>query len=1167
MQMGKVVVQGLLLLVVVVSLPRAEAQYRAGIQGVILDPEGSAIAAATVTLTNLDTNKTLVVSSEETGTYNFLSLPPGHYRIAVEKAGFKKKTLNNVEVAGERTQGINITLDIGEVTESVTVSGDAVPALDTETGNISGTLTANQVQNLPSLGRDPFQLLRLAPGVFGDGSHTASGGSQNLPGSQGPGGTSASSSIFQTENQVQINANGQRNTANSFQVDGVSVNSLDWGGAATITPNEESIKEVRVTANSYDAQYGRTSGAQIELVSQNGTNDYHGSLFIKIDRPGLNAYQRNFGLGSSAVQRSTDRFNQIGGSVGGPIIKNRLFVFFSYETLRNSSEATNNTWAETPEFLGQAPAGSISSNLLTFPGEGTAISAIIPQTCADAGLTQGVDCNAIGPNGSMGLDIGSPIKGQPLGSKDGTFGTATTPFGVGGGLDGVPDIAFVRTINPTASTATQYNGRVDFQLTRNDLVTFSTYYVPNDANFYNGNARPANFWHSDRLNESAALLWDHTFGPTLINEARFNVSRWYFNELDTNPQQPFGLPQAVINGIGNIGGFTMIFGPNGPGIFYKTSYNFHDGVTKVLGRHTLKFGFDMYRDQNTDVSAGGALPQYQFNNLWDFLNDAPVQENATFDPETGELTQTRHYIRSNSYAGYIQDDFKVKPSLTLNLGLRWEYFGPIYEKHGDLAVAVVGAAPDPLTDASVRVGGNLYNSSHNNWGPQIGFAWSPVALPVTGQEMNNRLVVRGGFGIGYSREEEAIALNGRANPPLVAGLNLFGPNILYAASTSPGNFNGYPANPAAVIQFNPATNLPLNGTPVSLVAFDANLPTPVTYRYSLGTQYDLGHNWIFSVGYQGSLSRHYTRNQNLNLVFNSDLNPQIQSFQRFTNDSSGSYNALLVELNHRFSNTFSLNGQYIFAKTQDNFSGDFNGDFTAGVDPFDRQAEFSPADYDVRHTLKAFGVWTPRLFQASNSWKEKVFGNWTVTGILTAHTGFPWTPYYNVQVEGVPGGNACSLVYDNSGFCTVRPAAYLGGAKSDNSNTGFELGSSNFSNPATSYFVAPDLASGGVPPPPGVARNSFRGPRYSSVDATLAKAFGLPHLPVLGENAKLDFRANFYNLFNQLNLTPLGSQAIGTIVVDPATQTQTVTSPNGTFGVATSALGGRIIEGQVRFSF
>src|ERR1700731_5280272 len=180
------------------------------------------------------------------------------------------------------------------------------------------------------------------------------------------------------------------------------------------------------------------------------------------------------------------------------------------------------------------------------------------------------------------------------------------------------------------------------------------YYEKNNKTFYNGNVRAANLWHSDRTNESGAPLWQHTFAPTLINEARFNVSRWYFNELQTNPQEPFGLPQDVLNKIGNIDSFNFIFGANGPGIFYKTSYNFHDTATKVLGSQTLKFGFDVYKDQNTDVSAGGALPQYFFNNLWDFANDAPIQENATFNPLTGALTQTRHYIRSNSYAGFVQ---------------------------------------------------------------------------------------------------------------------------------------------------------------------------------------------------------------------------------------------------------------------------------------------------------------------------------------------------------------------------------------------------------------------------------------------------------------------------------------------------------------------------------
>lgn len=1169
---GKLALRVLVVMVCVAAMvTAAHAQYRAGFQGTILDVQGAVVEGATVTLTNKETNKVLVYTSDAKGVYNFLSLPPSHYSLSVEKAGFKKKVLTDVTLEGELIQAVNISLELGDVVQSVEVNGDSTPPIDTETGQISGTLNSKEIQNLPSFNRDPFQLLRLAPGVFGDAERGAGGDSQNTPGSQGPGGPQGTKGIFATENQVQINANGQRNTGNNFQIDGVSVNSLDFGGATVITPNEESIKQVRITSNSYDAEYGRGAGAQVQVVSQNGSNEYHGSLFLKIDRPGLNAFQRNFEEGPT--QKVTNRFNQYGGSVGGPIIKNRLFAFFSYETLRNNSVATNQTFAETPQFLASAPAGSIASQILSFPGEGTSFTTVIPRTCEQAGFTTGVDCNPIGPGGSQGLDIGSPIR-APLGTPDPTFGASATPFGVGGGLDGIPDIAFVQTTNPSLNTNTQYQGRIDFQATKSDLVTFSIYWVPTSATSFNANARAANLFNSDRQNESGALVWDHTFSPTLINEARGNVSRFYFNELTTNPQEPFGLPQDVLsNSIGNIGGFTFIFGANGPGIFYKTQYSFRDVVTKVFGSQTLKFGFEYTKDQNEDVSAGtgAAIPQYFFNNLFDLLNDAPFQENGVFNPETGAFTQSRHYIRANTPAAFVQDDWKLKPNFTVNLGLRYEYFGPVHEKFGNLDVAQLGAGANALTDASVRVGGDLYNTGKRNFGPQVGFAWSPKSLPLWNQHFNSKLVIRGGFGIAYSREEQGIALNGRDNFPLVAGDNLFGPNIIYAASSDPHAIDGYPNNPNTVVTINPANNLPASGAPVSLVGFDANLPTTATYRYSLGTQYDLGHNWVLSVGYQGSLSRHLTRNQNVSVVNFANPNPQIQNFQRFTNDANGSYNALLTELQHKFSHTFEIDAQYTFAKAEDDYSGDFHGDFDPGVNPFSRQGQFAPSDFDVKHNFKLYGVWTPRIFHGDNNWLEKVAGNWTISGILNAHTGFPFTPFYNVQVRNGTD-NACALVFVNSNFCTVRPAAFLGGAGHDTSNSGFEPSGTNFPNPSTSYFVAPDLGSGtGESPPSGLARNSFRGPRYSSIDLTLGKAFVLPRLPIFGENAKFDFHANFYNLFNQLNFTPFGPQQIGTITVTPATATtpasQVVGSPNGQFAIGTSALGGRVIEGQIRFSF
>ncbi|HKS82849.1 MAG TPA: TonB-dependent receptor [Candidatus Acidoferrales bacterium] len=1148
----------------------ALAQYRAGIQGVVQDPQGEVIPGATITLTNKDTNHTQQTTSGGDGVYNFLQLGPGHYSIKVEKTGFQTKTLADVVIAAEQVQAVNIQMEVGAVSQSVTVSASVTPAIDTETGEISSTLNSTQIQNLPAFGRDPYQLLQLAPGAFGDSAHNNGGGSQNIPGSAGPGGTSATSSIFQTENQVQVFANGQRNEANSFEVDGVSVNSLDWGGAAIITPNEESVKEVRVTTNSYDAEYGHGSGAQVDVVSQSGTNNYHGSFFWKFDRPGLNARQAYNGpSGPPADQRVNNRFNQLGGSVGGPVIKNRLFAFFSYETLRNNSVNTGTAWVETPQYLSavQALSGTISSSMLNFPGEGASYSTVLPSTCAQAGINFSTNCQPAG----TGLDIGSILTTAP-GNSDPTYGQTNTPYGVGSGLDGTPDIQFVQTTNPTILAATQYNGRMDFQATQSDLVTFSVYWVPNDATFYNGQARAANLWHSDRVNYSGALLWDHTFSPTLINEARVNVSRWYFNEISSNPQEPWGLPQDTVTGLpGNVCCITL--GANGPGVFYKTGYNIRDTATKVLARQTWKFGVDIYKEQNEQVQGGGARPAYGFNNLWDFANDAPVNEGGNFNPVTGVPTLLDNHIRDNDFAFFGQDDIKLRPNLTINLGLRWEYFGPFHDKNGALATAVLGAAPNQLSDISVRLGGNLYKADKHNWGPQIGFAWSPNSLPFI-HNQQNRLVVRGGFGIGYNRTEDAITLNALTNPsPLFANFSLFGSNIVYAAPSNPHQFSPYPANPNAVLAFDPSTNLPTAGAPITLSAFPSYLISPYTYSYSLETQYDLGHNLIATVGYAGS-----STHRELRWVFQGQIlfdpqNPEVNMLRYWPNDVNGNHNALLTELQKRFSHGFELDAQYSFSRSMDESSTNYYFDQY----PFTAQAAYGPSDYDATHNLKIWGLWTPKIFHDEHSWQGEAADGWTFSGIWNWHTGFPWTPFYGVDVAN--GGNTCSLLFTNSGYCNVRPAAYLGGAGTDHSNSALESGptpgnsgvyNSNFSNGPSTYFTPPSLTTTGVPPVPGVGRNSFRGPHYSSLDFSIAKGFAIPKMPVLGEGSKLDVRFNFYNLFNQVNLAPLGSQFIGLIQLDPTTGAQTnptTANDNHSFGQVCCGLAGRVIEAQARFSF
>jgi hypothetical protein len=1146
--------------------PVLKAQYRAGIQGVVEDPTGAGIPGATLTLTDKDTGLVKTTTSDASGVYNFLSLAPGTYSIKVDATGFSSKTLAQVDVAAEQTQALNIQLSLGPVQQSVTVQGSVAPALNTENGEIGTTITNNQIQQLPAFGSDPFKLLSLAPGAFGDNEVNNGGGSQNTPGSAGPGGAGATASIFQTENQVQMNAAGQRNITTNFQIDGVDVNSLDWGGAAIITPNQESVKQVRVITNSYDASLGRSSGAQVEVVSQNGTNHLHGSAFFKMQRPGLNAKQGYNGpSGPTANERVTQRFNQEGGSLGGPIVRNHLFFFFSYETLRNASINTGTAWVETPQFLSivGAQSGYIAGKLLSFPGEGASYTKVLPSTCAQAGLG-GFPANCQ-PAGT-GLDIGSPLTGAARGTLDPTFGATATPFGVGGGLDGIPDIQFVQYANPNNSVASQYNGRLDFQVTQSDLVAFTIYWVPNDSTFYNGQARAANLWHSDRLNYSDALLWNHVFGPNIINEARFNVSRWYFNELQSNPQEPWGLPLDSINALGSASGIT--YGSNGPGIFYKTNYNLRDMVTQVVGNHTMKYGVSVYREQNTQTEAGSARPDFNFQNLWDFANDAPVQESGNFDPQTGAPTSRTGYVRTSIWGVFFQDDYKMRPNLTVNLGLRWEYYSPLREKYSRLGFPVLGPAGSELTGLTEHIGGGLYNSQKANFGPQFGFAWSPTDLALTSTDLHNRLVIRGGYGLGFNRMEEAITLNPLSNLPFVSNFTFTGSSasdILYAVPSNTHQFNNWPVNPNAVLTFSPTTNLPTSGGPVTLDGIERNLPTPYTMRYSLEAQYDIGNAWIATVGYEGNESRHFTRQQNLNWQY-AARNPAINNLYFWTNDANGDYNALLTEMQHHFSNTAEADFQYTYSRSMDDGSNDYYiGDY-----PFVHQADWGPSDYDVTNNIKLWAVWTPKLFGGSNNWMEKLAGGWTFSPIWYWHSGFPWTPQYTVQVAA--DSNTCSLIYSGSGYCTVRPAGYLGNASTSYANGTFERANGNFPGGAAQYFLPPTLSSNGIPPFPGVHRNSFRGPRYNSWNFTAGKAFGLPNTRVFGENAKLEIMANFYNLFNQINLTPLPSQTIGVITLNPnGTQTNPTPGPNGTnftnFDQAQNGLAGRVVELQARFSF
>jgi len=1120
-----------------VAAPEARAQFRAGIQGVVKDPSGLPVPGAKVTLTSQETKVRRTATTNAEGVYAIPSLAPGRYELSVEKEGFSKKVLSDVRITAEQMHSVDVTLAVGQVSESITVSETVVPLIDTQTAVISGTITTKEVENLPSFGRDPYQLLRLAPGVFGNGALTAGGGSQMLPGTN-MGGSGATDSIFKVENGAQIIANGTRQNSNSFQIDGVGVNSASWGGAAVITPNEESVKEVRVVANNYSAELGRNSGAQVMVVSKNGTNDPHGSFFAKFHRPELNAYQRWNGPGSpSPVAKDTNDFNQFGGSLGGPILKNRLFSFFSYETIRNDSVNIGTGWYETPQFRqSAAPNNSVARQLLSFPGVEPVTVASINMTCAQVGLPPS-QCRDV----AGGLDLGSPLK-SGLRTPDPTYGQAGTPYGIGGGFDGVADVMFLQTRGPNKVTNQQFNGRLDYNLSEKDSLTFSVYWVPVDNKFFNGPARSHNLFNHNSTARSFTGIYTRTISPTMINEARFGLSGWDWNEFESNPQMPWGLPTANLWGMGGIG--VANFGAPGFSIFDQKTLNYRDTLTKIQGSHTLKFGADVSNSLFLDTAPWSARPSYDFRNLWEFANDAPYREGGNFDPVTGQPTTVEKNLRFHVVGVFVQDDWKVRPNLTVNLGLRWEYFSPLTEKDGKISTPVLGSGADALRALRMRRGGDLFRTSKNNWGPQLGFAWTPSSL--LGRDLGSKLVFRGGFGIGYNLQQLAITSNGRFNPPFVVDLSLFGSDIVYSVNSDLKSYTGWPANPAAIQRFDPNTGLPLSGAPVNLTGYPEFMPSTVTYRYSFDAQYEFARNWMASIGYQGSQSRHYTIQNNLNYFFINERNPRVQNLNWYSNDASARYNAMLVQVQRRFARDVEFDFQYRLSRNEDVGSQDY----FMPMYPWNRARDWGPSDYDVTHNFKFWGVWTPSFFKTKGPWLQRLADGWSVSWILNAHSGFPWTPNY-CNTSG-------SVGYPDSGIWCIFPASYSGGGQSRFDSDAFRAPGANFPKGALAYLTVPTWPQVGIPPMPdaSVHRNMFRGPRYFGLDATLSKSFRFPKMPVFGENARVVFQSYFYNVFNKLNLKDVNT----TISNDGV-------NSNPLFGAAQGALAGRIVEFQVKFSF
>lgn len=1177
---------GAMSLLILITLP-VHAQFGSSLSGTVLDSTGAAIPKATATLTNAATQQTQISTTNGTGAYHFSELGPGQYTLVVTAPGFKKSNLTNVAIEAESPRDLTVTLQTGGATESVEVKGDQVPELQTADASIGSTITSDEIERLPIVGGDPYELLRTAPGITGDGARAGNGNAVFLPNGAGPGGSN--SGTFQTENAVQITADGQRQADNNFMVDGVSVNSLTHGGNAVVTPNEEAVGQMTIISTSYDASDGRNTGAQVKVVTKSGSNSMHGGAFFLYDEPGLNAFDKYAGPAAGVPTRVQNAQRTWAASLGGPLKKNKVFYFLSYSGFSVHNSSLSNEWVETPEFrttLAADRPGGISASILSLPGMAPRVAGVnagltnctpwsnnqgeFPPVLVNGVLTtqtatSGPYCQVIGD----GIDIGSPTAGGA--TQLGVYprlsysSNPTSNVVTGGGLDGIPDIYNAAILTPDQARGNQFNARGDVNVTSKDLLAGSVYFTKLDSNGTSGTngSRPADDVPFKPLNSAATAIYIHTFSPTWLNELRLNGTRFAENGIrDAGSTVNFGIPYINVQTlpVSNDPQYGVNWNSTTPAIFAENTYEIRDMVTHSWGAHTLRFGAEVRLEQDNDNLSGDARPVYSMQGIWSMVNDAPIYESITANPNTGGIPLSQRYFRDKDIALYAQHDWKLTPTFTLNTGLRWEDFTPLRNNGFPINYPVLGPTGTELSGMTLTPHNDLWNTHLGNFGPKIGFAYQP---PSSG----GKLVVRGGFAIAYNHLDVALFNNALEDGPNIAkyglccGTNALdfstpydGGSITYVRGTSNSPFS-YPVNPALKTGTN-ANGFPNpfgGGTP-SVEVYGA-LPTtrpPVSALYSFEAEYQLPWNFIATLGYAGSEGHHYARLVNQNFLYNNAKSPVYAAYFAQT-DSGQNYNAMNVQLRHTMRHGLAAAMVYTWSKSLDDISnGDLADSDANQTDPANNKSEWGPSDFDTRQRLVATVLWEAPHVHSSNGVVDAVANGWQLNGTYTWHTGFPYTPVtYNLTTSAYVLG---------SGVVTpTRPLAYSGGAVSGCSGSLF-TGGGDFPNRGSggtdgglNYFdVTPPKNSHAYVP--GIGRNSFRGPCYQDVDLSFAKElrhdFGDHH-------SVLRIQANMYNPFNILQLQPItnGNSNPGANI------------NNQYFGYAQGADSGRVIELQGRIQF
>jgi hypothetical protein len=1125
--------------------PCASAQAVYGsIFGTIQDSTGAVVANATVTVTDVAKGTSVSVQSDDSGQYRVSHLIPDTYTVSVEATGFKKTSTENVIVYADTAPRVDMTLPIGSATDSVVVSA-AAPLLQTEHTDVNVILNERAVETLPNLNRNFTAFELLTPGTSYIG--------WNVDESQNP------------QRSQQIEVNGQLPFATGYELDGTD-NQDPVIGIAVINPNLDAVSEMKVTSQNYDAEFGKAVAGLVTAQTKSGSNAYHGSAF---EFRRSDAQQARDPFTQAVRDPITNRFipttlhNQFGGSIGGPIIKNKLFFFGDYQGLREKSGISGRF---------TVPTAQARSSCLAAAADPT-----------NAALT----CDL-----SQYLPVGQ-IFDPNTGTVNGTGRTAFVNNQIPGSMLSTPAINLLKMLpNPNFGDPTQVNNnyitsgtgafhtnqfdvRLDDQLSEKlHLFGRFTYFdsflsgasVFGDAG---GSGFGTNgFAGTDTSRDySLAAGGDYTLSPKWLTDFRFGWFRFHFNELQPGFDQPLGtdlgipgvntgdlalnggLPAFNIDGIANNGGNT-IYGTNtAPFLQNENSYQVNNNWSHIVGQHNIKFGADFRRvneyavglDNNNFRSGNFHFPA-SITGSADPASPSPGVGLATFllgDVGPFQRTQTANTsAATHQYRAfyYVQDQWRVTNTLTLSYGLRWEWYFP---------ESADGKGQGGLLDldtGNVRIAGfGPYDNSLNvqkSWtkfAPRVGLSW----------QARQNLVVRAGYGRVYGQGWSGNTFGEvlTFTYPVQVSQNL-NPATQFVPSTYVVNGNTVPltlTNGPPAFTFDPipaSGNFPLpNGIGVPTRPLEVRLPT--LDAWNLALQQEINKSTALQIAYIGSHGIHnmfdssnqFDPNQPTLVGFTrgfsfNDRQPYFdgvaqqlgvgfghpfgwtQSLRFNANEATSSYNALQVKLEKRFTQGFQLLSHFTWSKALDHESYYF------AIDP---RVGYGPSYYNRSKAFVLAGNWDLPVGKGKSlggnapRWLNYIIGGYSVNGTLIAQSGLPYTPSYSL----------CNQDQD-LGIC--RPStnfqAYQVGAGKFNPITGtvqyftpspYQLGGVN---PAGGLF--PTSFGPYVRPPAGnfgtIFRDSLVGPSLVNTDFAIAKSFPIK------ESLSVQFRAEAFNIFNHVNL-------------------------------------------------